>query len=184
MDVTNLQVIRESFGRVVYTHKTHEKAAEIEDNKSERVKWVNIILTSLTSLSLISSFFNSYPLLYWSSTILSIAALAFVVYQLSFNPEQQSERHRQTAKELWVVREKYVSLLADIKNSVLSPEETRKQRDRLTEELKLIYKFAPQTTSAAYTKAQVALQINEELTFSDKEINAFLPESLRMDGKK
>jgi len=35
MDKTNLQVIRESFGRVAYSHKTHEKAAEIENNKNE-----------------------------------------------------------------------------------------------------------------------------------------------------
>ena len=38
MDITNLQTIRESFGRVVYSHKTHEKAAEIEENKNKKVK--------------------------------------------------------------------------------------------------------------------------------------------------
>ncbi len=38
----NVQAIRESFGRVVYSHKTHEKAREIESSKVTTVKWANI----------------------------------------------------------------------------------------------------------------------------------------------
>ena len=55
MDKVNLPVIRESFGRVAYSHKTHEKAAEIEDRNSKIVKWANIVLTALTSGSLVST---------------------------------------------------------------------------------------------------------------------------------
>jgi len=44
----------------------------------------------------------------------------------------------------------------------------------------MIYKFAPITSTKAYSKAQKALKINEELTFSDKEIDQFLPEELKL----
>lgn len=37
----------------------------------------------------------------------------------------------------------------------------------------------PTTTHAAYTKAQKALQSNEEMTFSEAEIDALLPNGLR-----
>jgi len=116
MDTTNLQVIRESFGRVVYTHKTHEKAAEIENNKATIVKWINIVLTALTSTSVLSDLISNRDIFGYTSSILAMLTLAFVIFQLSFNPEENAEKHRQVAKELWFIRERYVCLLTDIKN--------------------------------------------------------------------
>ncbi|WP_416147011.1 hypothetical protein [Pseudomonas syringae] len=40
---------------------------------------------------------------------------------------------------------------------------------------------APQTDSKAYSSAQKALKDNEEYTFSDSEIDCFLPATLRKD---
>ena len=179
MDNTNLQVIRESFGRVVYSHKTHEKAAEIENSKVGIVKWINVILTTLTSGTLISTIITNKIVLVYISAFLSALTLAFIIFQLSFDPNETVEKHRQSAKELWYIREKYINLMADIINERLSEEAISSRRDQLIEELKLVYKFAPITTSRAYKKAQKALKINEELTFSDEEIDNFLPDGLK-----
>ncbi len=70
--------------------------------------------------------------------------------------------------------------MADILNGKLSDELVTSKRDQLIEELKLIYKFAPQTNSKAYENAREALKINEELTFSDEEIDQFLPTELKL----
>ena len=175
-----LQAIRESFGRVVYTHKTHEKDCEMWNHRARAVKWMNVLLTTLTSGSLIKDLFSPGPSYLYVSTILAALTLAFVIFQLSFNPEGEVEKHRQTAKELWYMREKYVSLLVDIQNKTLSEETIARRRDGLIEELKLIYKFAPATSAEAYKKAQRALKIKEEMTFSNEEINQFLPEELRI----
>ena len=43
------------------------------------------------------------------------------------------------------------------------------------EELKKVYDLAPDTSSRAYKVAQKALKINEDMTFSNEEINHFLP---------
>lgn len=179
MDKINLQVIRESFGRVVYSHKTHEKNAEIYSCRATAIKWVNIILTTLTSGTLISTIITSQNILIYISTALSALTLAFIIFQLSFNPETEAEKHRQIAKELWYVREKYVNLMADLLNQKISEETIVSRRDNLIEELKMIYKFAPITTTKSYRKAQKALKINEELTFSDEEIDQFLPQELK-----
>ncbi len=178
MSTATLQAIRESFGRVVYTHKTHEKDCEMWNHRARAVKWVNVLLTTLTSGSLIKDLLSPGTSYLYVSTILASVTLAFVIFQLSFNPEGEAEKHRQTAKELWYIREKYVSFLVDIKNKTLSEEEIAKRRDGLIEELKLIYRFAPATSAEAYKKAQRALKIQEELTFSNEEINQFLPEDL------
>jgi len=47
------------------------------------------------------------------------------------------------------------------------------------EQLHAVYEAAPSTNSKAYKQAQEALQKHEDLTFSDKEIDAFLPKELK-----
>jgi hypothetical protein len=175
----NLQAIRESFGRVVYSHKTHEKARELATRNAQIVKWLNIVLTAVTSTSIVTTIFtNAHALLYVSS-ILSTLTLAFVIFQLSFDPANEAERHRTTAKALWYVREKYVHLLADI---AANPDAVNipARRDELIEELKKIYEFAPDTSGRAYKAAQKALKISEDMTLSNDEINKFLPDSLHI----
>ena len=61
----------------------------------------------------------------------------------------------------------------------ISDENAIKQRDGLQAKLAAIYKGAPQTNAKAYAAAQVALKQNEEYTFSDAEIDKFVPASLR-----
>ena len=129
---------------------------------------------------MISTIITNQNILIYVSAILATLTLAFIIFQLSFNPEENAEKHRQIAKELWYIREKYVNLMADIINQKISEELIVSRRDNLIEELKMIYKFAPITSTKAYGKAQKALKINEELTFSDEEIDQFLPNDLKL----
>ena len=50
--------------------------------------------------------------------------------------------------------------------------------ESITRELTAIYKFAPNTSPEAYELAKAALK-SGEFTFSDDEIDAFLPTNLR-----
>ncbi len=184
MDKINLQLTRESFGRVVYTHKTHEKEAERFISSAIRTKWTNIVLIALTSGTLISTIITSQTLLAYISASLATITLAFTIFQLSFNPEEKAEKHRQTAKELWFLREKHANLIADILNNKIDSKIIISKRDELLEKLFIVYKFAPNTSSRAYKLARKALKIDEELTFSNDEIDQFLPEQLRIGINK
>ena len=53
------------------------------------------------------------------------------------------------------------------------------ERETLTNELHSVYSGAPSTNVKAYKKAQVALQQNEDMTFTDEEIDVFLPKELK-----
>jgi hypothetical protein len=53
------------------------------------------------------------------------------------------------------------------------------QRDKLIEQLHTVYSGATSTTFKAYRKAQDSLKKLEDMTFSDAEIDAFLPKELR-----
>jgi len=180
MNNLNLQVIRESFGRVVYSHKTHEKAAEIAERTTKRVKWLNIVLTAITSGSLLSTIITNETILLYIGAVFAAFTLSFTIFQLSFRPEEEFEKNRNIAKELWYIREKYVNFLSDIMSNNLSDDSIMSKRDQLVEELKLVYKFAPQTNPRAYKLARKALKIDEELTFSNEEINHFLPDGLKL----
>ena len=72
-----------------------------------------------------------------------------------------------------------MSLLADLKDGVAADADARAKRDEILVRLKALYSIAPQTTSKAYRTAQKALKVDEELTFSDKEIDVMMPKALR-----
>lgn len=179
MNKTNLSVVRETFGRVVYTHKTHEKAAEICISKNKWFKRINVFLLALTTGSALGSILKVEEFIIYTS-MLSTLALFFLTYQLSLNPEYDALLHKKTALKLWHVREQYQNVIADIITERLSPNEISEKRDLLLSELNKILQDAPQTDSNAYSKARDALKIKEEMTFSDKEIDSFLPEELRL----
>ena len=173
------QAIRESFGRAVYTHKTHEKAREISSFHVTVVKWLNIVLTTATSGSLLSTIITNERALLYTSAAFAAATLAFGIFQLSFDPGADVERHREAAKNLWYIREKYIHLLTDMTDG-LGRDEMVERRDALMEEAGAIYRQAPDTSNRAYQKARRALKYAEDMTFNDAEIDAFLPKALRV----
>jgi hypothetical protein len=61
--------------------------------------------------------------------------------------------------------------------------ELRQRRDDLQMQLHKIYRIAPHTNIKAYGKAQDALKNKEDLTFTDSEIDAFLPAPLKRTVK-
>jgi hypothetical protein len=75
---------------------------------------------------------------------------------------------------------RYLSLLTDIVGGKEEVESIRERRDALQASLAAIYKGAPHTDGKAYGEAQKALQRDEDYTFSDEEIDKFLPRSLRV----
>ena len=174
--------LREAFGRVVYAHKTHEKAREIESSRVVGVKWANIILTTLTSGTLLSTVITNSRALLYTSAALAAATLAFVIFQLSFDPEKAAEGHSKAAKDLWFMRELYINLLTDLRSG-LDVGDASQRRDELTTQLRDVYDRAPNTTSKAYKAGGKALKVNEDMTFSAGEIDKFLPSELHADGE-
>jgi len=183
MDKINLQIIRESFGRVVYSHKTYEKEFEIQELHARRFKWVNLIVLVLGSSGLFGSLIADQNYLLILGSIFTFSGLGLAIFQMSFDPEGKAYKYKQTAHQLWQVREKYTCLIADIMNEKITEENILGERDHLLRDLDLIYKNALPTTSKAYKMASVALREQEEFTFSDDEINKFLPKNLWLNQK-
>ena len=111
--------------------------------------------------------------------VVSASLLALNTYTKNHDLGELAQKHRQIGANLWVIREKYLSLLTDLRMREESIEKLRVDRDNLLEELHAVYAGAPSTTSQAYKTAQEALKQLEDMTFSDEEIDAFLPKELK-----
>jgi hypothetical protein len=178
MDKINLNLIRETFGRVVWTHKTYEKEFEIQEQTSRIMKIWNLIILSIGSTTLVGTIITNDKLFLIASAIITTLALALAIFQMSFNPEERAFKYKQTAAQLWLIREKYACLIGDIMNNNLTKDQIIRLRDQYLCDLDLTYKNALPTSSDAYSKASTALKVDEEYTFSDREINKFLPKEL------
>ncbi|MBH1661897.1 SLATT domain-containing protein [Stenotrophomonas maltophilia] len=172
--------IRECYGRVVYTHKTHEKCADLLFKQHQRIKKAQIFLSALVTCGVISTIFPETGA-EWAilTAIVSTALFALNAYTKDYDLGEVAQKHRQSAADVWIVREQYLTLLTDLESNAISGDQARERRDELLLELGKIYSGAPSTNAKAYLLAQKALQRMEEMTFSDEEIDKFLPRELR-----
>ena len=170
--------LRECFGRVVYSHKTHEKCADILQARLSVLKTAQVALSALTTAGFIAAIVGSGPAGAIFGSLVSAVLLLLNAYMKNFDLGETAQKHRQAGAELWHVREAYLSLLTDLRAQDVTLDEIRRRRDELLESLRDAYAGAPSTTYRAYKKAQDSLKYKEDMTFSDKEIDAFLPGEL------
>ena len=171
--------LRECFGRVVYSHKTHEKCADIYQRRMQFTKFVQIALSALTTTGLFYAIVSDHQVSLFLAAVTSACLFIVNIYAKEYDFAKLTQQHSTSANDLWDVRESYLSVLIDIHDAAVDGNYLRQKRDKLQDTLKNIYQAAPRTLPKAYRKAQSALRLNEELTFSDEEIEIMLPESLR-----
>lgn len=175
--------LRECFGRVVYTHKTHEKAADILLTRLSRIKLLQIILSALTTAGFIAAIFGGGRMGAILGVFVSTLLLVLNAYTKDYDLGELAQKHRQAGADLWIIREKYLSLITDLRMGEKPIESLQEERDNLLTALHSIYSGSPSTTYKAYKKAQEALKQSEDMTFSDEEIDAFLPRALKKGGQ-
>ncbi|MFB6453818.1 SLATT domain-containing protein [Chitinophaga sp. Hz27] len=171
--------LRENYGKVVYSHKTQEKCADLLTKRNNRIKNFQIILSALITTGLLVRVFKGQEWALLLSTVLSALQFGLTSFLKEYNLGETIQKHATAALELLDVREQYLSLLTDVKARLVTVEDIRNKRDELQGRLSKTYKGSPRTFGKAYSMAQNALQKNDELTFSDDELDRFLPAPLR-----
>jgi SMODS and SLOG-associating 2TM effector domain family 4 len=86
--------IRECFGRVVYSHKTHKKCADACLRKLSRIKLAQIILSALTTSGLLGVLLGdpkTSKVAAAISAVLSTALLALNTYTKNNDPGQVAQ---------------------------------------------------------------------------------------------
>ncbi|WP_322082659.1 SLATT domain-containing protein [Burkholderia sp. BCC1972] len=170
--------VREMYGRVAYTHKTHEKMADRYTTRHRIFKSVEILLSAITTTSLLLAVFGDTHSGTVVGAVCSTILLGVTLYFKEASLAEKIQKHNEVASKLWAVREALLSLLVDLKDG-RELAEVRQERDRFNAALEAIYGVAPRTDAAAYLAAQKALKDAEELFFTDEELDRMLPRQLR-----
>lgn len=136
--------VRECFGRAAYTHKTHEKQADLYFRRHEVLKRVQIALSTLTTTGIIATIFGAGRLPAAAiAAVLSAALTAVMAYTKDRDLAALAQQHAATASRLWVIRESYLSLLSDLAAGQTELAIAREWRDALQTDLAAIYANAP-----------------------------------------
>lgn len=165
--------VKHSFGNVCWSHKIQIKEAEYLKSLGH---YMDITLIALSSLIGILGFVNIMcPSLKRSvlSLVLSAILTGLTIFSKSFKCEERRQSHKQAADSLWLIRERYVSLIVDIHNQITSMGELMQRRDKLLKLTAEIYGKAPQTGRKAYEKVKKAIDAGETV-FEDGEIERLL----------
>jgi hypothetical protein len=175
-----LATARELYGRVVWSHKVHEQEREIWSVKVCSMGKINIALAGITTLFAVLStkFPETWAVL--TTAISATATVSFVIWQASSDPCAHESKHRVIAKELLWCREQLLLLITAC-NGATPIGDLQNRLELLTREVTAVYKFAPDTSSEAYARAEKMLK-GGHFTFSDVEIDELLPTALRKNS--
>ncbi len=181
MDINHKEMlktqIKEAYGQLVYTQTTHLKLMDRLNLQYSVLKWIQIALSAATTAGLIGTLITTEKAYTVISEIMSALLLFINLYFKNFNPKELATSHKQTADELWIIREQYKSCLSDF--DYLTDSDIMQIRDNLLKRTAEIYKSALPTDHRAYKKAQKALKQEEEQYFAPGEVDSMLPEHLR-----
>jgi SMODS and SLOG-associating 2TM effector domain family 4 len=171
--------LREMYGRVAYTHKAHEKMADGYVGRYKVVKNLEIAMSAIATGSLLIAVFGDSRPGTILGAVLSTVLLGFTLYFKEAALGEQGQKHTVVAARLWGIRERLLSVLVDL-SELHDLEAVRSIRDKINVDLEDLYKNAPRTSSRAYAAAQRALKSDDELYFSDAELDRLLPKKLRI----
>lgn len=107
-----------------------------------------------------------------------------------FNNDRSQEifLHKSHAEKYKTLRDEYMGLIESIMSNAYDEEELRNRRDQMQIRYSSIGEHAPETNGDDYAKTQKALGLgnnnDEQFTWSDTEIDKFLPVHLRLTNQK
>jgi hypothetical protein len=155
--------LRESYGRVVYSHKTHEKCADILLAHLSRIRVTQIILSAITTAGFVGAVFGAGEISAVVGLIISTILLALNSYTKDYDLGELAQKHKTGRPCDEGETSRGVAGASGSTGRAPAYDLSRCPRD----------------DGQAYRKAQTALQVNEDMTFTDDEIDAFLPAELK-----
>lgn len=136
-------------------------------------------MSATTSSGILAAIFiDGYPIKIIAALI-SLVSLAINSYFKVYDLGGLIVTHKKSALELLKIREKFISLLCDIKMNRVTEEQIIAKRDELLDSLMCAYDSIKDASEKAVNKASDNLKNRQDNTYSDEEIDSFLPAYLR-----
>lgn len=176
--------LRQIFASVVWTHKIQEKQADLHKKRYKLIETIKIISAALTSSGIFSVLFVDGYWLKVVSAILSAVSLFVTIYCETYDLKMEASTHKKSALLLMTLREKIISILSDIKCGKLSYEEIITAKEEVYKKYFEICGESKDAEEKAVKLASSNLKTRKDNTYSDEEIDSFLPIVLRKTDLK
>lgn len=175
-----LDVVRQNFASVVWTHKIQEKQADIYSERYKLLETINVIVAALTSCGVVSLVTNQDCMFVKVVTcIFSFVTLAITAYFKSFDLKTLEKQHKDAANNFIVIRNELLQVIADIHMKNDSVHDINERYQEIMKCLNSLYVTVPGTSNKAVMEASTALGKNQEYSYKEEEIDRFLPPALR-----
>lgn len=174
-----LDEVRQNYASVVWTHKIQEKQSDIYHEKYAKLETANILAASATSCGIVSTIFCDNIWAKIIAAVLSFVTITITAYFKSFDIKEMEKQNKEYANKFLVVRNRLLHIICDIHMKKRSVDEINVEYISIMDELNELYVSAPSTTQEAVDRASEALKVNKEYTYTDEEIDNFLPPTLR-----
>lgn len=166
---------RQLFASVVWSHKIQCKQADIYKKRYNVLNIISIIASALTSAGILSVIFADSVILKVVSAVFSFVVTAISAFLRTFDLSSLEKDHMKTANALWDIRERLLILLIEIGVGEKEYDTLMAGYQRIQQDLKDVYDHSPTTLDKAVSLARKALNIDADYTYSDEEIDKFLP---------
>jgi len=189
MDLKNLATARQMFAQSVFTHKVQEVACELKEKRASKFKYIHLFLVSVVIVLLaVQAAHMDKPIFSYIGIGVSALEIIFLIAQLTYDFEKKAALHKNSALKYMALRDKYLLLITDVMSGRTKSDDLIARRNALQQEYQNICDLAPQTGSDEYDIAQKRLNNagvveGEQFTWSDEEIDRFLPKELRITSK-
>ena len=169
--------LEELYGKVVYTYTAHHKMKDRLISLRNRIKIVQVCLTAISACGFLATILKNNANFSWIGGIPSVISLALTLYSKDFDFFEEINIHKAAADDLWEIREAFSSLIIDF--NIYSDIEIREKRDELQCKWADINRKYPGTDKKGYKAAQKAIQVEQEQTFNEGEVDKMLPIGIR-----
>ncbi len=178
-----LSIAKQFTADVMWTHKVHEKQAEIYFGYHECLYWIDVCLSFVTACGVFALARNLLPCYQWLiellSIITSVLATGFAIFIKHCDFCNQARQHKSAAVRFLGIRNRLYQIVGDFRSGNRPIEDIRAEFAQIRETTQALYELVPQTTPKALAKAETALKTKKESSYSQEELNALLPEYLR-----
>ena len=189
-----LSTTKHFFAQCVFMNNIHYKSYTRLSKRQELYRNITYIISGTTLLIIVAEIitiraFSDMELLNAILSVLSYCGLILTATSLLFTMFQKEDiseikiNHRLAAESYKELRDSYILFIEKILSDADDKKELRKESKNLQVEYSNLGKYSPTTTYEDYSAAQQGLGLNgnsdEEFTWSDEEINRFLPKKLR-----
>ena len=166
--------VRLDFGQVAQNYTVHAAAAERLAGTLRRGRMTVLALLVITAAAAIIVLLRPARNFEISAAIAAGLALAAFVVYLAIGLESRIHAHRTCAQRLWIISERYRSLLAELQDGLVDDASLLGRRDALIAELHAVYEQPFPFDQPAFER----VRLSGGDTLGDEAIDRLLPTSL------